>query len=269
MTMARTRTKMFVGFLGLLILALAAGVLAQPAGAQVQGSADLSVQKFDFPPTQVAVGEPLFYELNIANLGSETAANAIVTDDLPSNTEFLATISGDCTNMGNTVTCDLGDLAPAEQAVVEFAVCPTAPGTATNTATASSDTPDSDTSNNTDTETTEVTEPAVGACPSQEAPPEPGPTPPNSPQPEPTPPADTPQPEPPQLEEPVADAGLCASGSVAIQAQDFSIACAGGQSIATKGDIPDGTLTGSEPVDEGFTGSRAVSGNGGDLAQEQ
>ena len=260
-------------------------VTAQPAEAQivqdsadlVQDSADLSVQKFDFPPNQVNVGEPLFYELNIANsTDSSTANNAVVVDDLPSNTEFLFTISGDCTNAGGTVTCDLGDLAPGELTVVEFAVCPVAPGTATNTATASSDTPDPDNSNNTATETTEVVGPDVGGCTTQEPmPPMPGPMPPMPPMtgpmplptPEPAPPA---QPVPPQPEEePVADAGLCTPGAVAIKTQDFSLACAGGQAVGIRGGVPDGTLIGGEPVDEAPSDGRiAVAGDGEAFARQ-
>ena len=194
MVVTRIQVRYFVGFLSFLILMLVLGVLARPAEAQMQGSADLSVQKFDFPPNQVNVGEPLFYELNVANsTGSDTATNAVVQDNLPSNTEFLFTISGNCSNAGQTVTCNIGDLAPGELAVVEFAVCPVAPGTATNTATASSGTPDPDNSNNTATETTEVVGPDVGGCTTQEPPPtqEPPasqkPTPPNGPQPKPGP----------------------------------------------------------------------------------
>ena len=197
MVVARIRSRYAVGFLGFLIAVLVAGVMAQPAEAQMQDSADLSVQKFDFPPTQVNVGEPLFYELNVANsTDSDTANNAVVVDDLPSNTEFLFTISGDCSNTGNTVTCDLGDLAPGELAVVEFAVCPVAEGTATNIATASSDTSDPDNSNNTATETTEVVGPDVGGCTTQDPMP-------------PMPPVTGPMPQPsleePQLEFPIEE----------------------------------------------------------------
>lgn len=274
MTATRTKTKCLVGFLSLLILALAAGVLAQPAEAQVQGSADLSIQKFDFPPNQVFVGEPLFYELNVANsVDSDPATNAVVVDDLPSNTEFLFTISGDCSSTGNTVTCGLGDLAPGELAVVEFAVCPLASGTATNIATASSDTPDPDSSNNTATETTEVTGPDVGGCttPEPSAPREP--TPPNNPQPAPgpmmpkptmpepasTPPLVSPQPEGSER------AGLCASGgAVVISARDFSLVCAGGQAIVALGDVPGGHLAGGKPVNGAAAGG-AVVRNPGDL----
>lgn len=273
MVVARFGAKRLVGFLGFLVLMLVAvAVMAQPADAQMQGSADLSVQKFDFPPTQVFVGEPLFYELNIANsVDSDTAANAVVVDDLPSNTEFLFTISGNCTSTGQTVTCNLGDVAPGELTVVEFAVCPLAPGTATNTATASSDTPDPDNSNNTATETTEVTGPDVGGCttpeppaPQEPAPPNnpqpmPGPmpesAPPNSPQqgPGPTPPVVSPQPEGPER------AGLCGPGeAVVINDRDFSLVCAGGQAIVALGDVPGGQLAGGNPENGAAVGGAVV-----------
>ena len=105
MVVKRIRAKYFAGLLSFLILMLVAVVTAQPAEAQVmvQDSADLSVQKFDFPPNQVNVGEPLFYELNIANFGpdSSTANNAVVVDrPAIQRTEFLFTISGNCSNVG-------------------------------------------------------------------------------------------------------------------------------------------------------------------------
>ena len=269
MTITKTRIMCFVC---LLALVLFAGLLARPAEAQQVQVADLSVQKFDFPPDQVSVGETLYYELAVANLGPDTATGAVVTDTLPSNTEFLFTFSGDCTNAGQTVTCDLGDLAPNEQTSVEFAVCPRAPGTATNTATVSSSTTDPNPANDTATETTRVTTPAVGKCPSQK------PSPPTeNPQPNPTPPAGNPQPEPPKPPTPVANTGLCFTmGAVAVQTLDFSIACAGGQAIASEGDGSDGILAGGKPANQGSSGgaiaedsgSRAISGNGGAFAQE-
>ncbi|MGB3632607.1 MAG: DUF11 domain-containing protein [Rubrobacteraceae bacterium] len=272
-----TRAGYFAGFVGFLVVVMILLAPAGPARAQAASEADLSVQKFDFPPDRVAVGETLFYELVIANLGPDTATNAIVTDTLPANTEFLSTITGNCTNVGRTVTCDLEDLGPSEQVSVEFSVCPTSPGTATNTATATSGTTDPNPANDTATETTIVTTPAVGRCPSQQSPPPgnppPGTTPPvEDPRPDPIPPPDSPQPE-----VPVADAGLCVTGAVAIEAQDFEVACAGGQSIATRGAGPGGILTGFGTGDEGSGGDQAivqnadglaVAGNGGVLVQK-
>ncbi|MBA3474557.1 MAG: DUF11 domain-containing protein [Rubrobacter sp.] len=172
-----TKAGYFFGFL--LALMLIAGVLApvRLAWAQVP-AADLSIQKFDFPPDRVSVGETLFYELAVANnnLVPGTATNVVVRDFLPSNTRFLFPLLGsDCTNMGNVVTCDLGNLDPGEERIVEFAVCPTEPGTARNTATVSSDATDPNPTNNTAEETTEVTTPAVagGGCLSQEPQPSP------------------------------------------------------------------------------------------------
>ncbi len=175
-----TKTRYFCGFV--LALMLAAGILVPvlPAWTQVSGLpestapvADLSVQKFDFPPDTVAVGEPLLYSLEVANNEvipetENTVTNVIVRDDLPSNTRFLSAVPGsECTDTGNVVTCELGDIPSNEVRMVEFFVCPTEPGTATNTATVSSDPViDPNPNNNRAEETTEVTEPAVagGGC---------------------------------------------------------------------------------------------------------
>ncbi len=178
MTKTGAKVKYFFGFL--LALILAAGVLVpvQPAWAQPI-AADLSIRKFDFPPDEVSVGEPLVFELRVSNdvLSPSTAENVVVTDLLPANTRFLFPFAGsDCTSTGGRiVTCELGDLAPGGLAVADFAVCPTEPGTAENTATVESDTPDLILTNNVDVQTTEVTEPAVagGGCLSQEPQPSP------------------------------------------------------------------------------------------------
>ncbi|CAN5710202.1 hypothetical protein BH24ACT22_BH24ACT22_19200 [soil metagenome] len=92
----------------------------------------------------------------------------------------------------------------------------------------------------------------------------------DDPQPDPIPPMeppvapDSPQPE----EEPVADVGLCGAGAVAIKTEDYSIACAGGQSISFQGDVPDGSLIGAEPVDEDNAVRWALAGDGGAFAQK-
>ncbi len=265
MALSKTGSKYII----VLALALITLSLARPAEAQVAPEADLSIQKFDFPSEQVAVGETLFYELAIANIGDDTATNSVVTDTLPSNTEFLFPITGNCDTAGQTVTCNLGDLEPDEQASVEFAVCPTAPGTTTNIATTRSDSPESNLANNSDTATTQVTRPAVGRCPSQAPPPttpEPRPTPPNDPTPEqpprPAPPND-PRPEAPRDNAPVANNDLCfPEGAVAIKGLDFSLACAGGQAVASEGDVPDGILTGVK-TGASAENSEALAGSSG------
>ena len=197
-----TTTRYFCGFL--LALMLAAGILVPVLPAWTQTSdlpeptappvADLSIQKFDFPPDTVAVGEPLLYSLEVANNQvipriENTVTNVVVEDDLPDNTRFLSALPGsECTDKGNVVTCELGDIPSNEVRMVEFFVCPTEPGTARNTATVSSDAVvDPNPGNNSAEETTEVTEPAVagGGCNSQD----PQPSPPQDPQP--SPPSDS------------------------------------------------------------------------------
>lgn len=184
-----TKTRYLCG--SLLAIMLTAGVLMPvlPAWAQVSElptAADLSIEKFDFPPETVAVGEPLFYELDVANNGlipgtenlvPGTATDVVVRDELPPNTRFLSALpDSGCTNAGNVVTCELGDLGPGDERFVGFFACPTGPGDATNTATVGSDAViDPRPDNNRAEETTEVTEPAVagGGCTSQDPQPSP------------------------------------------------------------------------------------------------
>jgi uncharacterized repeat protein (TIGR01451 family) len=89
----------------------------------------------------------------VRNNGPATSTNVIITDPLPSNLDFVAAVSttGDdaCSETGNVVTCDLGDLADGDGAVVFIDAKATAAGEAINTASIEGDEPDPDESDNT------------------------------------------------------------------------------------------------------------------------
>jgi hypothetical protein len=97
---------------------------------------------------------------------------------LPPNLQFVDG-TFQCSNLGsvvgNTVTCNFGDVPADHGFVAAITVCAIAPGTVTNTATVSSGTPDPTPTNNTDTETTTITPGDPSTCPSP--PPTPLPTP--------------------------------------------------------------------------------------------
>jgi hypothetical protein len=87
----------------------------------------------------------------------------MVVDNLPDGTQFVSVTEsqGSCsfsTVSGHaTVTCDLGTLASGATATVTIKVRPTATGSITNNASATSDTADPDDEDNDASATTRVT----------------------------------------------------------------------------------------------------------------
>jgi uncharacterized repeat protein (TIGR01451 family) len=122
--------------------------------------ADLSVQKTD-SPDPVSVGQELTYTVTVTNEGPSPAGAVTLTDTLPASVTFGSADAsqGSCLQMGATVTCDLGELAPTAEATVTITVTPVAAGTITNTATVDGAQIDPDSSDDTDVENTDVAPP--------------------------------------------------------------------------------------------------------------
>ncbi|WP_165491955.1 cell wall-binding repeat-containing protein [Egibacter rhizosphaerae] len=95
-------------------------------------------------PNQVLVGDEFDYEIEVTNEGDVTAEGATLTDTLPAQVAFESVDpSGDCSEAGGEVTCDLGDLSPGESTTVTITVtAETQTSSATNEAIADSDTTD-------------------------------------------------------------------------------------------------------------------------------
>jgi uncharacterized repeat protein (TIGR01451 family) len=118
--------------------------------------ADLSVTKTD-SPDPVSAGQNLTYTVTVHNSGPFAAPAVSLRDTLPSNVTLVSATpsqGGPCTG---TVTCALGTIAKDADATVTIVVKPTAVGTITNTATASSATLELNASNNTATAISTVT----------------------------------------------------------------------------------------------------------------
>lgn len=112
-------------------------------------------------PDPVAVGQQETYTLTVTNNDNATTAhNVVVRDTFSNNATYVSgstTAAGGTINQSlNTVTADLGDLAPGASATVTLIVTYNSAGTETNTALASSSTSDDDHSNNTANITTTV-----------------------------------------------------------------------------------------------------------------
>ncbi len=114
---------------------------------------DLSIDKAD-SADPVQVNTPFTYTLTVQNAGPDTATNVEVIDTLPAGViaSQAQSTRGTCAlvvgNPGNQVSCDIGALAPGENAVITITVSAATPGLKTNTAAVSGAEPESDTGNN-------------------------------------------------------------------------------------------------------------------------
>ncbi|SDE61004.1 isopeptide-forming domain-containing fimbrial protein [Auraticoccus monumenti] len=121
----------------------------------VVGSADLSLVKTVDPGT-LSPGEPATFTLTVDNAGPSAARDVTVTDPIDPALTVTGVSGADC-EVAQTVTCDLGDLAPdADPVVITIDVdvpADYAPTTFTNAATVSSATDDPDPTDDTGTVT--------------------------------------------------------------------------------------------------------------------
>lgn len=94
-------------------------------------------------PTRLTVGAIVTFTLTATDGGAGTAHATTVTDTLPAGLALISTTpsSGTC-NGATTITCAVGDITAGTAATVAIVARATSPGTAVNTASASSPTND-------------------------------------------------------------------------------------------------------------------------------
>ncbi|MBI1762549.1 MAG: DUF11 domain-containing protein [Acidobacteria bacterium] len=147
-------------------LALALALLTLTARAADPGQiSDLTITKTG-PPT-AAAGSDITYTIVVRNeppAGGVTF-QAILADTMPAGWSVInvTTTQGSCGGTGNSISCQLGALAPGQSATVTLrahipGICQ--PPTGTNVAVVSGD---QDTTNNTASVTTAVIQPSLGA----------------------------------------------------------------------------------------------------------
>ncbi|WP_298118936.1 DUF11 domain-containing protein [uncultured Aurantimicrobium sp.] len=91
--------------------------------------------------TSPEAGAPLGYQVTVTNAGPSVAVNTVITDTLPQGTSLVQTPSG-CTVSGQTLTCQLGDMASGSNQTLFYQVSiPNVGGTFTNHVIATSSTP--------------------------------------------------------------------------------------------------------------------------------
>ena len=105
----------------------------------------------------VTTGDTFTYTLVTSNNGAITATNVTITDNLPAQVGFVS--SAQCSASGQSVTCNLGNIASGGSASATITVQANSAGTATNTATVSGNEADPNTSNNTASATVTISDP--------------------------------------------------------------------------------------------------------------
>ncbi len=102
-------------------------------------------------PSPVPQGQPLTYTLTVTNQGLASASSVTITDALPAGVTFVsaAATQGTCTNLAGVISCNLGALGVASNAVLTVVVTPPVTGVITNLATAFTPSPETTLTNNT------------------------------------------------------------------------------------------------------------------------
>ena len=104
-------------------------------------AADLSITQSGAPES-IVTGTDFVYTLTVSNAGPSTATGTLVTDTLPASVSFVSAAPADqCALIGNTVQCNLGDVAKGSSATVKITVTGMVAGSAVNSATVTSNVP--------------------------------------------------------------------------------------------------------------------------------
>ena len=157
----RRSAPRLLGVSTLALVTLLSLVLGFSGGASaIVGDTDLALTKSD-SPDPVTRGSNLTYTIKVENTGTNDAAGVTVTDDLPSQVDYVSSNStaGPCQRSGRQVTCDLVQVNGGTTGTVTIVVEATKNGTIFNTATVSATSPDTNAQNNSDTEQTGVIAP--------------------------------------------------------------------------------------------------------------
>ena len=151
-----------------------AGLIALLPASALAATADLAIDKSDggaYTQETVVLGGEITYTITVTNNGPDTANGVEVSDNLPSQLDFVSSTpsQGSCKG-SNNVTCTLGTIANGASATVTIKVKPKRAQQYVNTATVSGADTDPVSANNSDSETTTVVEPGPPpTCHGQEA----------------------------------------------------------------------------------------------------
>jgi uncharacterized repeat protein (TIGR01451 family) len=138
-----------------------------PECQAVGGEADLDLTKTANAGI-VSVGDLITYTLEVENQGTISATDVILTDAGTAGTTFVSVDpAGNCSEVANIVTCDLGDMDDGEAETVIIVVMADIAGIYTNTASVSTNANEPNTSNNTATATVTIVDYGVNVMSSK------------------------------------------------------------------------------------------------------
>jgi len=107
--------------------------------------------------SSVKVGENFTYTIKVKNEGEIDAINTIVSDDLPAEVEYVSASPTPTTQIGNSLTWNLGTVAPSTTQTITVTVkAITAKDGVKNTATVTTDTEETTTDDNSDDELVDI-----------------------------------------------------------------------------------------------------------------
>ncbi|GAB4183578.1 MAG: hypothetical protein OHK0057_02750 [Thermoflexibacter sp.] len=107
--------------------------------------------------TSMTVGETFTYALKVKNEGEIDAVNTVVSDDLPAEVEFVSSVPVPTTHIGNSLTWNLGTVAPSTTQTITVTVkAITAKDGVKNTAIVTTDTEETTTDDNSDDEMVDI-----------------------------------------------------------------------------------------------------------------
>ena len=146
------------GLAGLIV-----GLIALLPATAFAATADLAIDKHDgsqYSQDTVVLGAEITYTITVTNLGPDTANGVEVTDNLPSQLDFVSSSSSQGSCQGsNNVKCTLGTIANGATATVTIKVKPKRAQQFVNTASVKGSDTDPVSANDSDSETTIVVEP--------------------------------------------------------------------------------------------------------------
>jgi len=125
-------------------------VVAIALNVSPTSGADVAVVAPSVSPEPVGAGANLTYKATVVNEGPKDATGVTFTDTLAKGMTFVSATSaqGTCSEVGETVTCDVGDLASAFASSITIVATPSASGTITNSMAVSANEADLATTNN-------------------------------------------------------------------------------------------------------------------------
>ena len=126
----------------------------------VTAASDVSVAIVD-SPDPVPLNTTLTYQVNVSNAGPSPAPMVMLTNTLPSGVTYISAVpgQGNCTRVGNIVSCNLGTVLASSTVSVTIRVTPTASALLTDSAVVTSGAVDPISSNNSISVTTRANSP--------------------------------------------------------------------------------------------------------------